>query len=373
MDKPRIMMMFPGPAMTFQYTHMEKFKALSEHYSGCIVITGEEAETGKLGDFDYQAHPVFSANPFKKAYQFYQACKNALASRVNTPQEIEMIVAYDPIKLGLIGLILKKLYKVKLLVEVNGDFTAIENHASSRFTLINKLRRWVFMRLEKFVLKRADGIRLLYDNQIEWTGIDKHSHIIERIFDYSGLESFQYIKHTDQVLFIGSPYYLKGVDILIAAFKKIATQYPSWKLTIVGWFTNLDEVLAEIDNHPQIEYRKPVMPKEVRQLMGECGFFVLPSRTEAMGRVLLEAMASRKARVGSNVGGIPTVIQDGHDGLLFEPENVDSLAQALSKLMSQPELRERMGESAQQRLAAEFCLSEYIRKTHALYSRVLNR
>ncbi len=373
MEKPRIMLMFPGPAMTFQYTHLEKFKALSQHYTGCIVITGEEHEKAVLGDFEYEAYPVFDSNGFSKAYQYFKACKAAIKKRLGTPEQIDMIVAYDPIKLGLIGLVLKKLYKTKLLVEVNGDFTAMENYAGSQYAFLNKLRRFIFMRLEKFVLKRADGIRLLYDSQIEWTGITRKTHIIDRIFDYSGLESFQWIKHTNQILFIGSPYHLKGVDILIKAFKKIASDYPDWKLTIVGWFLNLDEVLEEIDNHPQIEYCKPVMPKEVRKLMGECGFFVLPSRTEAMGRVLLEAMASQKARVGSNVGGIPTVIKDGYDGVLFESENADSLAIALEKLIRNPELRETMGKNAKLRLAEEFSLTQFIHKTTKLYNAVLDK
>jgi len=60
-----------------------------------------------------------------------------------------------------------------------------------------------------------------------------------------------------------------------------------------------------------------------------CRCFVLPSREEGMGRVLLEAMASAKPVIGANVGGIPALIEDGKNGYLFESEDVDELAKKL--------------------------------------------
>ena len=68
--------------------------------------------------------------------------------------------------------------------------------------------------------------------------------------------------------------------------------------------------------------------------MAGCSLFVLPSRTEAMGRVLLEAMACKKPIIASNVGGIPEIIKDGYNGLLFESENVDDLAEKIRLVLS---------------------------------------
>ena len=83
-----------------------------------------------------------------------------------------------------------------------------------------------------------------------------------------------------------------------------------------------------------IEFHKPVFYDEVVKLMAACSLFVLPSRTEAMGRVLLEAMACKKPIIASNVGGIPNVIKDGYNGLLFKSEKVDDLADKIRLVLS---------------------------------------
>ena len=68
--------------------------------------------------------------------------------------------------------------------------------------------------------------------------------------------------------------------------------------------------------------------------MTACSLYVLASRTEAMGRVLLEAMASEKPIIASNVDGVPTVIRDGYNGLLFVSESVDDLADKMRTVLS---------------------------------------
>ena len=105
--------------------------------------------------------------------------------------------------------------------------------------------------------------------------------------------------------------------------------------------------------------------------MGHCGVFVLPSRTEAMGRVLLEAMACAKPRIGSRVGGIPTLIEHDVDGLLFRSENVDELEQQLRRLMSDAALRRALGEQAQRRQQKELTADAHFARVHELYSAAL--
>jgi glycosyltransferase involved in cell wall biosynthesis len=85
--------------------------------------------------------------------------------------------------------------------------------------------------------------------------------------------------------------------------------------------------------------------KDVIPLFAGCSLYVLASRTEAMGRVLLEAMACRKPVIASNVGGVPYVIEDGYNGLLFEKENVDDLAEKIKLVLSDNELAEKLAEN----------------------------
>jgi glycosyltransferase involved in cell wall biosynthesis len=71
--------------------------------------------------------------------------------------------------------------------------------------------------------------------------------------------------------------------------------------------------------------------------------FVLPSLTEALPTVLIEAMASQKAIIASNVGGIPEMVTDGVTGFIVPPANIEALTQACIKLAQNESLRNEMG------------------------------
>ncbi len=79
--------------------------------------------------------------------------------------------------------------------------------------------------------------------------------------------------------------------------------------------------------------------------MRRCSIFVLASRSEAMGRVLLEAMGAKKPIIASRTSGIPHYVRDGRNGLLFESENSADLTEKIVRLVQDPLLQRRLGES----------------------------
>ena len=186
--------------------------------------------------------------------------------------------------------------------------------------------------LTKFLLKRCDHIKLLYPQQIDAYKIKEkvkisvfHNFVPIKMLVPSDLDE-------KYILFLGFPWYLKGVDILIKAFKNIHREFPDYKLKIVGHCPDKSyfEFLAK--DCPAIELKNAVKHEVAMDLMKKCTVFVLPSRTEAMGRVLLEAMAMKKAIIASNVDGIPHYIRHGNNGLLFPSGNDGQLANNLSLL-----------------------------------------
>ena len=98
----------------------------------------------------------------------------------------------------------------------------------------------------------------------------------------------------------------------------------------------------------------------------------MPSRTDARPRVLIEAAAAGKARIASNIDGIPTLINDGVDGLLVEPENVDELAEKMSTLMTDQGLRSRLGVAAAERARSEFSEQSYVVNFMSFIRKVLS-
>ena len=85
--------------------------------------------------------------------------------------------------------------------------------------------------------------------------------------------------------------------------------------------------------------------EELRRFYSEADIFVLPSRYEPFGIVFAEAMSFGLPIVATRVGGIPELVEDGENGFLVTPGDVDSLADAVDKLASNAELRGRFGRS----------------------------
>ena len=101
---------------------------------------------------------------------------------------------------------------------------------------------------------------------------------------------------------------------------------------------------------------------EALRLMSQCHVYVLASRTEGMGRVLLEAMAASRPIVAAAVDGVPTIVRDDDNGLLFEPGSVDQLADRLRKLLRDSQLRLRLSRRGYERARTEFSEDAYARK-----------
>jgi glycosyltransferase involved in cell wall biosynthesis len=110
--------------------------------------------------------------------------------------------------------------------------------------------------------------------------------------------------------------------------------------------------------------------EDAASLVGELDLLVLPSWTEGLPGVVLEAMARSRAVVATPVGGTPEVVADGETGLLVPPRDPDALADAVSRLLADPELRRRMGEAGRRRVAEHFTAESMTRRVLEIYDEV---
>ncbi|MEA3407267.1 MAG: glycosyltransferase [Chloroflexota bacterium] len=110
---------------------------------------------------------------------------------------------------------------------------------------------------------------------------------------------------------------------------------------------------------------------DIPELLSLLDLFVLPSLWEGLPIAILEAMAAGLPVVATRVGGVPEVVVDGETGLLVPPGDPDALAQAILRLLRDPDLRHRMGQAGRARVAEHFSVEQMVRKTEALYERLL--
>ena len=109
---------------------------------------------------------------------------------------------------------------------------------------------------------------------------------------------------------------------------------------------------------------------DARALLGELDVVALPSWTEGLPLVVLEAMASGRAVVATPVGGTPELVADGETGLLVPPRDPDALAGALRRLLGDEALRRRLGEAGERRVREEFSLDAMCARVLAIYDEV---
>jgi len=111
--------------------------------------------------------------------------------------------------------------------------------------------------------------------------------------------------------------------------------------------------------------------EDVRPWLAAMDVFALSSDWEGMSNALLEAMAASLPVVAAAVGGTPEVVVDGVTGLLVPPRDPDALAQAITRLLRDPDLRRRMGCAGRERVEQHFSIKETVRQTEALYETLL--
>jgi len=111
--------------------------------------------------------------------------------------------------------------------------------------------------------------------------------------------------------------------------------------------------------------------RDIPQILPAMDLYLVPSREEPFGRVVIEGMAVGLPVVGSNNGGIPEIITDGHDGFLLPPDDLNAWIKILKTLINNPGLRKQIGENARKTVKERFELENMIKKVAGEYFRLL--
>ena len=160
----------------------------------------------------------------------------------------------------------------------------------------------------------------------------------------------------------------KGLDVLIRAFAMLATEQPQTILVCVGGGEDAGRLKA-LSHMLHIEDRVFFTGhvQEAARLLGAFDVFVLPSHSEALGYVLLEAGQASLPVVATNVGGIPEIIVDQETGLLVPSADPEALAKALGEVVESAPERSRLGNALHTRVQEMFRLERMMDATFALY------
>ena len=286
-------------------------------------------------------------------------------------------------KAGFIGRLSAKLARVPVIVHTVHGFAFHRQEPP--------WRQLLFRNLERLASHWCDKMIFISQPLVDWALKEKISSPGKMMRIYSGIELDRFQPVSDQekkrlrekwglsehdtvIGIVSKLWDGKGHALLVQAFKEIIKQRPEARLVIVGE-GYLVESLRTLAS--RLEVKDAVVftgfLEDVPQIIATFDVAVLPSYFEGMGRVLLEAMAMEKPVVGTAVGGIPDLIEQGVNGYLVSPGNERELASALLKILNEKGLAVKMGLAGRKKMTARFSADTMVRSIEKVYGELLER
>ena len=178
------------------------------------------------------------------------------------------------------------------------------------------------------------------------------------------------------ILYVGRLAYRKGLHVLVRAIPLVLKEIPDAQLLIVGegyMDSFLKMLIKSLNLEENVKMLGFISDENLPELYASSHLFVLPSlHCESFGVTLLEAMASGRPIIASNVGGIPEVIEDGVTGLLFRRGDAQDLADKIIKVLNDNKLARTLAFNARKLVKERYSWTVIANKVEDLYEKTLN-
>ena len=244
-------------------------------------------------------------------------------------------------------------------------------HASKANRLINKIENYLLPYHDKIIC-----ISKYVRNYLINMGIKNKK--LKVIYNGINLDLYKNLESTKSKYFtigtIGRLDTQKGIDTLLESFKQIIITYPNTKLEIIGdgplkkEYMNLSLKLGLENNVTFVGY---IQPNEVRLKAASWDLFILASRWEGFGMVLIEAGAMGLPVIATNVEAIPEIIIDNYNGFLVNPDSPKEISDKSLHLISSPLERSKLCNNGFNNVKKYFSIIKMVNETEKLYKEIL--
>jgi len=167
----------------------------------------------------------------------------------------------------------------------------------------------------------------------------------------------------------------KGQRYLIHAIPLVLKEIPDVSFIFIGYNPalkpQLERLAQRLNVTDNVRFLVNVSEENLASAYKECDIFVFPSLQESFGLVLLEAMAAGKPVIASDIGPIREIVRNGVEGFLTTPKNPHELAEKIITLLTDDELRLKMGMNAKKRVEENFTWKVVAKRTLHLYKEVV--
>ena len=167
----------------------------------------------------------------------------------------------------------------------------------------------------------------------------------------------------------------KGADVLLRAFAKVSAKVPKARLIIAGdgaERANLEALATKLNLGSTVRFTGHLRGEDVDRALRGAWVQVVPSLwDEPFGIVAIEAMARGTAVIASSSGGLSEIVDDGIDGFLVPPGNVEALSEKLTALLTDKPLAACMSAAAKRAASERFSEDAFLRQLFRIYDSVL--
>jgi len=348
----------PREHIVKKYTELSKLADINV----MAVSADGKRKTGIIEGSKFYLVPNLKIGPIDALLYVVYSTLDGL--RINKNKKVDIIYPQTGFIDGLVALFLKKVIGAKMIVGVHGDW--------EMEIMYSKPHVYRFMPLlnlsVRFVLKNADCIRAISKatkkKALEFVREDKICPtMFPAFFDAEFFLKDEPVESKENsVVFVGSLIGRKGIDYLIQAVPHVVKSFKDFKLYIVGegkLKSYLMDLASELGVEDYVIFTDHLSAEEVKEYIDKSRALLLPSLSEGLGRIVLEAMARGKPVIGSNVEGIKESIKDGSNGVLVEPRDVDGIANAVIYVLKNKEGSRKMGLEGRKFVMRTYSMERY--------------
>jgi len=310
---------------------------------------------------------IFPTSSVKPHFFLFDALK--IARIIFISHKIDLVLTQDPFITGLVGYILKKRYGCSFLIHFHGDFW------QNKYWLREKWYNPILLLLSKFLVKKADGIRVVSSgikDKLVKKGIDKSKiRIIPTPVDLKKFRDYDQKKverikkeYQDRkvIINVGRKDLAKDYRTLYKAVELVYEDYKKLAFLQIGNGDYLPDKIKTDENLALGSIGK-ISQKEVINYYYASDVYVSSSCHESFGKVLIEAMAVGLPVIATNTTGSKEIIKDGKNGFLVPIGDNQALAKKTLLLLNNPEKAREMGRNGQKMVEEKFDQQKTIKRT----------
>jgi PEP-CTERM/exosortase A-associated glycosyltransferase len=328
--------------------------------------------------------------PFLRERALVSAIGTTL-ERVLRTQQVDIVHSHSPVLCGQPALAAARRHGIPMVYEIRAFWEDAFLLGARPFSIANAKYRYS-RALETRLVKDVDAViaisRRMIDDLAE-RGVHRDKlHLVPNGVD---LKAFSPVERDGELAeslglppaatlgFIGTFHEIEGLDCLVRAMPAILASEPRAKLLLVGTGPDVDRIaglVAELGLQSNVLLTGRVKHSDVRRYYSVIDVLVYPRHSFRVTELVtplkpLEAMALGKAVVGSDVGGIAELLNDGRAGMIFEAGNSASLARAVVQLLSDSNARQRLAEDGRGYVMRERGWDQIAQRYVPIYDRLL--